>query len=716
MKKKFLAVNVALALGAMSGVAGAVVETVTIPVPQVTVDNLGTTGNIAVTPGNVVAADNHIGTTNVVPYYSVQNGNTVALTITNNDQLNGKAVKVRFRGAAWSDDVLDFQVFLSPADVWTAAIVKNPTTGEAQISTHGATGDKTCTLPLDIVDQPFIADVRLAKSDIGGTLEGYVEIITTADIPPVVNSGFDVNNNDDDTQEWDGGVTTNQLYNIIKHGANGSAPKCRTETAAANALVDLKPDNYWINSRSAIGASVEANGLHLYSTTNVANQDNGNGGALYKPDSTHTYRQFGDDGGTAANTHASDDWLQFPTPGISTSVSIINVDSLKAYTLQATALKNATAFLEDGTLNRSLATEGTDDTQGVGAIKAYFQQRGEATDTVAWTGVGEFATADKIFGRDDASGDPVAVGLGGYAGVQLLQWDLPDLSTPTLARVAQIAYAAGNATSAVGVSTGAVAYAGGPAAAQRDLVASVLQAPGFAFDYVTEPLIYGSTDIVINQPLRRYYYWYDEVTTAGASFHREFVAPDGKFNIYGEINTPYEVLDGKTNNIALPTYFITGREEESYTPPTGGVGFSPAPVVPGAKAGLIGEVSIISINTPANTDSGALDAKLTVNHLPTPYANGWGWFPTTVTGNHATASKFVPYTDGNHGFGLAAHWLLKGGSNGGEPIGATAPAHSGHAHSLQLPFIAYTATNVYSPAIGQAYGTTIPVRKGAQIR
>src|SRR5664279_1632761 len=62
----------------------------------------------------------------IVPYFNTQVGNATLINIVNTDQTNGKAVKVRFRGASNSDDVFDFQLFLSAGDVWTANISKGP--------------------------------------------------------------------------------------------------------------------------------------------------------------------------------------------------------------------------------------------------------------------------------------------------------------------------------------------------------------------------------------------------------------------------------------------------------------------------------------------------------------------------------------------------------------------------------------------------------------
>ena len=147
----------------------------------------------------------------MVPYYTAQNGNMTVLHITNTDVENGKAVKVRFRGASNSDDVLDFQVFLSPGDVWTASVARDATTGLAVLKTD----DKSCTYPpIPAGGAAFITD-RLEHTSWNTpalkaeqTLEGYVEILTMANIPGPA-----------------GGVAPAEtsLYKAIKH-VNGVAP------------------------------------------------------------------------------------------------------------------------------------------------------------------------------------------------------------------------------------------------------------------------------------------------------------------------------------------------------------------------------------------------------------------------------------------------------------------------------------------------------------
>ena len=82
-------------------------------------------------PANVAAATtlefngDGIGHSLLVPYYTVQGAEFTLFNVQNTDMLNGKAIKVRFRGAENSDDVFDITVLLSPGDVWGAAITRD---------------------------------------------------------------------------------------------------------------------------------------------------------------------------------------------------------------------------------------------------------------------------------------------------------------------------------------------------------------------------------------------------------------------------------------------------------------------------------------------------------------------------------------------------------------------------------------------------------------
>ncbi|QIL83285.1 hypothetical protein G7047_27585 [Diaphorobacter sp. HDW4A] len=61
----------------------------------------------------------------IVPYFTTQSGNAMLLSLINMDEVNGKAVKLRFRSARNADTLFDFQVFLAPGDMWTANVSQN---------------------------------------------------------------------------------------------------------------------------------------------------------------------------------------------------------------------------------------------------------------------------------------------------------------------------------------------------------------------------------------------------------------------------------------------------------------------------------------------------------------------------------------------------------------------------------------------------------------
>ncbi|RLJ38469.1 cell surface protein [Acidovorax sp. 106] len=232
MKKNVLALSIAAMIGGL-GFAGAasasVVEGTAVLAPNATTGTL--TASNATT---LELAEGGVGHMLLVPYYTVQNGNMTVLHVVNTDTVNGKAVKVRFRGAANSDDVMDFQVFMSPGDVWTAAVTANATTGIAQVQTS----DNTCTVPTLGFNEPqafSVGRLNPAASDLvkaNGTREGYVEIFNMADI-----SGADL---------YTVGTTTNTksaLYTAVKH-VNAVAPCSVAGSTARTTLNTVATTNF----------------------------------------------------------------------------------------------------------------------------------------------------------------------------------------------------------------------------------------------------------------------------------------------------------------------------------------------------------------------------------------------------------------------------------------------------------------------------------------
>lgn len=149
-------------------------------------------GGLALIPSTQAMnlATDGLGQVLIFPYYTVRGGWTTLFNITNtSDQI--VAAKVRFHESYNSRDVFDFNVVMSPHDVWNGWVVDN---GDGP-SFH--TEDKTCTtmvnVPVDVAQDgvPFYApdlgiDGTIAytgsaadggPTDITRMNEGYVEVI-----------------------------------------------------------------------------------------------------------------------------------------------------------------------------------------------------------------------------------------------------------------------------------------------------------------------------------------------------------------------------------------------------------------------------------------------------------------------------------------------------------------------------------------------------------
>lgn len=532
MKKNLLAASLALALGSMSGVAAAA--------PAV--------------------APNGIGQINVLPYYSVQDSYNTLMTITNTDTVNGKAVKVRFRAAEWSDDALDFQIFLSPADVWTGAF------GIVDGKLVLKTSDKSCSLPAALDGQEFTT-VRVEGGSVDRLKEGYVEIITMADIPPTITAA-------------DASSVANPLFTAVKH-VNGVAPCGATltklgEDSALNPAGTTAP----ANATEAAEAKVVSQGL----------------------------------------------WMTAPVnPSLTASATIIAVADSKAFTVPGTAIASATDFTQ----------------------KQYFRQSnglvyktGSTTAVVDDTDLADL-TADRLF---YAASTTVQAG----AGYPTYQFDLPDLSTPF-----------------DGTST---------AVLWRDAIAGDLQKGSLASDYVISPSIKASTDILLSQPVRRYFYTYSPAVTAstaveGVDYNRTIRST--KRLVKGE--SVYAGLT-PTNQVEIGAPVFYDREERTFES-ADDIVVSPQEPGVAAKYFLKGEVSVVSIKNGAGT-TGALGGRLTNVDwsYAQDYTSGWVILDTEAKGGSAVA----PLTNN------------------------------------ELPLIGFTAINIFNASAGAAgtnYGQVLPLRE-----
>jgi hypothetical protein len=131
-----------------------------------------------------VSADG-LGQVLIYPYYTVRNNasgqayNTLLSVV--NTTASTKALKVRFREGRNSVEVLDFNLFLSPFDVWTAAITPGVAiSGSTDYPAQIQSADKSCTIPDKIQKGEAIQFRTLGfeatDNAASRTMEGYVEI------------------------------------------------------------------------------------------------------------------------------------------------------------------------------------------------------------------------------------------------------------------------------------------------------------------------------------------------------------------------------------------------------------------------------------------------------------------------------------------------------------------------------------------------------------
>jgi hypothetical protein len=138
------------------------------------------------------------------PYFTTRGGTDTLITVVNSTN-RAKALKVRFLEGMNSKEVLDFNLYLSKHDVWTAAV-----TVDASGNPVLTVADKSCTAPMRVSgingvhSEPFRnvlftetgkvgAATVTAPSGIDRAKEGYLEIIEMGDITPSATPGTALN-------------------------------------------------------------------------------------------------------------------------------------------------------------------------------------------------------------------------------------------------------------------------------------------------------------------------------------------------------------------------------------------------------------------------------------------------------------------------------------------------------------------------------------------
>ncbi len=224
-------------------------------------------GAVSATGQSMYINEGGLGETLIYPFYSAANGNDTYVHIVNTTDRT-KAVKVRFIEAQNSDEVLDFNLYLSPEDEWAGVITRNPLLG----SGNGAiirTVDNSCTVPAFGVEEeatdttPEVRSQAFVNSEyaddiddsVARTLEGYIEMIEMGQLD--ASSGFGAD---------------------AVHNAVGVPANCAALVAAwtkpINPSATPNPTGAWIsNADDELLTTWEGGGLYGYSV--LINPDEG---------------------------------------------------------------------------------------------------------------------------------------------------------------------------------------------------------------------------------------------------------------------------------------------------------------------------------------------------------------------------------------------------------------------------------------------------------
>lgn len=176
-----------------------------------------------------------LGQALIYPYYTVNKGNNTLVSVVNTTNQT-KAVKVRFMEGRNSNEVLDFNLYMSPFDVWTAAITSDGPEGTSAVAAPAArifTSDTSCTVPrIPAAGETFknfeyaAGNVKVTGPwELSRTREGHIEMIEMGVLDP-----------------------TGTLAAAAKHNTAGVPANCQV---LVNAWIAPSSTAIWTNNASA---------------------------------------------------------------------------------------------------------------------------------------------------------------------------------------------------------------------------------------------------------------------------------------------------------------------------------------------------------------------------------------------------------------------------------------------------------------------------------
>ncbi len=150
----------------------------------------------------------------IYPYYTSRASQFTAISVVNTTS-QFKAVKVRFLEGKNSREVLDFNLFLSPFDVWTGGVTESAAGTGARVVTN----DNSCVTPSDLFTE--------ARTDNGQALNAFKNYAYTgANVDVAALGSLDRTREGYFEMIEMGIVTTAAVQAFIKHGTNGVPANC----------------------------------------------------------------------------------------------------------------------------------------------------------------------------------------------------------------------------------------------------------------------------------------------------------------------------------------------------------------------------------------------------------------------------------------------------------------------------------------------------------
>ncbi len=255
-----------------------------------------------------------LGQVLIYPYYTANDGNNTLLSVVNTTH-NAKAVKVRFLEGFNSREVLDFNLYLSAHDVWTAAIVKGLGSPAASYETDTALliNDNSCTVPYLYEDramqlpdgtmagvQPFLNLAFTGKNADGGPTsdarvqEGHFEMIEMGTIEPGSDTEDDITHAFNKDDEWLPGDCDQLVDNWTKF-ASGSDGIWYTESLEndGQAETDTLRNSGGLFGGAAV-VNPQAGAMYSYDAKAIQGFDKTDDGIHYVPGTVFPSLNSGD--------------------------------------------------------------------------------------------------------------------------------------------------------------------------------------------------------------------------------------------------------------------------------------------------------------------------------------------------------------------------------------------------------------------------------------